>query len=152
MTTPPPGGIPQVVTDPLSVVAVETERHVAASGWDQPTRLFALVDTAQLLEREPHLASGLTAADHAPGALTAIEQEGMPVTTDLFSLLGQIAWPDEVTGCAVAGSRARPAEQPRCRVGGFGGAPRSTRHQTGGRRRSQRRKGVFAAPTRPRSR
>ena len=31
MTTPPPGGIPQVVTDPLSVVAVETERHVAAS-------------------------------------------------------------------------------------------------------------------------
>lgn len=105
MTTPPPGGIPQVVTDPLSVVAVETERHVAASGWDQPTRLFALVDTAQLLEREPHLASGLSPADHAPGALTAIEQEGMPVTTDLFSLLGQIAWPDEVTGCAVAVER-----------------------------------------------
>ena len=55
---------PQPVTDPLTLAALDTERHVAASGWDQPVRLFALVPTADLLEREPHLAEGM--ADPRP--------------------------------------------------------------------------------------
>ncbi len=33
--------------------------HAARSGWDQPAHLFALVDTAELLEREPQLAEVL---------------------------------------------------------------------------------------------
>ena len=34
----------------------EVELHAAHAGWDQPAQLFALVDTAELLQREPQLA------------------------------------------------------------------------------------------------
>jgi hypothetical protein len=90
------------VLDPLSVAALETERHVAAAGWDQAPRLFALVRTQALLEREPQLAAGLGAADRAPGALTAVEQEGLHRSSSLESVLGRVAWPPEVDGCAFA--------------------------------------------------
>ena len=93
---------PQPVIDPLAIAALETERHVAAAGWDQPARLFALVRTADLLEREPHLRDQMGPADLADGALTAIEQEGVPSTTSLETLLGRLAWPPEVDGCAFA--------------------------------------------------
>ncbi len=93
------------VFDPLSIAALDTERHVAASGWDQPPRLFALVRTTDLLEREPQLRSGMTGSDLADGALTAIEQEGLHTSTNLESVLGRIAWPDDVDGCAFAVER-----------------------------------------------
>jgi hypothetical protein len=93
------------VTDPLSLAALDTERHVAAAGWDQNPRLFALVDTAGLVEAEPSIRVGLTATDLLPGAMTAVEQEGLPQTSDLESLLGRIAWPDTVIGCAIAVER-----------------------------------------------
>ena len=51
------------VADPLSIAALDTERHVAASGWDQNPRLFALVPTADLVAREPHLRAQLKGAD-----------------------------------------------------------------------------------------
>lgn len=90
-------------TEPLTVAALETERHVATSGWDQNPRIFALVDTATLIEAEPGLANSLDgAADRAPGALTAIEQEDLPRTSSLETLLGRIAWPETVHGTAVA--------------------------------------------------
>lgn len=90
-------------TEPLTVAALETERHVATSGWDQNPRIFALVDTATLIEAEPGLANSLDgAADRAPGALTAIEQEDLPRTSSLETLLGRIAWPETVHGAAVA--------------------------------------------------
>lgn len=95
----------QPVTDPLSLAALDTERHVAASGWDQPPRLFALVPTADLLKREPHLAAGLTVSDQIAGALTAIEQEELPTTESIETLLGQIAWPESVEGCAIVVER-----------------------------------------------
>jgi hypothetical protein len=95
----------QPVADPLSIAALDTERHVAASGWDQNPRLFALVPTADLLEREPHLRSQMRGADLAEGALSAIEQENLPRTSNLESLLGGIAWPDTVVGAALAVER-----------------------------------------------
>ncbi|MFW5468795.1 PPA1309 family protein [Knoellia sp. CPCC 206435] len=95
----------QPVTDPLSLAALDTERHVGSAGWDQPPRLFALVPTAELLTREPQLASGLTVSDQIAGALTAIEQEDLPETDSIESLLGQIAWPDTVVGCAIVVER-----------------------------------------------
>jgi hypothetical protein len=95
----------QPVTDPLAIAALDTERHVAAAGWDQPARLFALVRTADLLEREPQLSNQMGHADRAEGALTAIEQEGLPATSSLETLLGRIAWPAEVDGCAFAVER-----------------------------------------------
>ncbi|WP_404349633.1 hypothetical protein LG324_16335 [Phycicoccus jejuensis] len=93
------------VTDPLTLAALDTERHVARSGWDQPVRLFALVHTAELVEREPQLAQGLATHDAVAGALSAIEQDELPEATGLEELLGRIAWPAEVAGCAVAVER-----------------------------------------------
>jgi hypothetical protein len=93
----------QPIFSPLVTSALETERHVAAAGWDQPARLFALVRTTGLLEREPHLQAQLGQGEE--GALTAIEQEGLPDSSSLESLLAQLAWPDEVDGVALAVER-----------------------------------------------
>ena len=95
----------QPVVDPLTIAALDTERHVAAGGWDQNPRLFALVPTADLLAREPQLRAGMAVADLAPGALSAVEQDGMPPTSALESTLARVAWPDEVAGCALAVER-----------------------------------------------
>lgn len=91
------------VTDSLTRALLETERHVAGSGWDQGPRLFALVRTTALLEREPALRTQLDpgtleAAAADPGQLIAIEQEGIPPTSSLESILGQLAWGPEVDG------------------------------------------------------
>jgi hypothetical protein len=93
----------QPIFSPLVTCALETERHVATAGWDQPPRLFALVKTAGLLEREPHLRAQLGHGDH--DELTAIEQEGLPHTSSLESLLARLAWPQEVDGVALAVER-----------------------------------------------
>lgn len=85
---------------PLASCAVDTERHVARSGWDQPPRLFAIARNADLLRREPALAGQLAGTD--PDALSTVEQEGMPPTSSIESMLGRIAWPSEVDGAALA--------------------------------------------------
>ena len=43
----------------LAAAVLEIESHLADGGWDQPARLYALVDTAQLVRREPALASAM---------------------------------------------------------------------------------------------
>jgi hypothetical protein len=93
------------VTDPLTLAALDTERHVARDGWDQPVRLFALVPTAELIEHEPGLASSLAVHDAVAGALSAVEQEGLPEADRLEEVLARIAWPEQVTGCALAVER-----------------------------------------------
>ncbi|MFV0462984.1 MAG: PPA1309 family protein [Nostocoides sp.] len=95
----------QPVTDPLALVALETERYVAGAGWEQPPRLFALVATQDLVAREPGLAAGLAPADLQTGALTAVEQDDLPVTSSVETLLRRIAWPEAVTGCALVVER-----------------------------------------------
>ena len=76
------------------------------AGWDQPPRLFALVRTATCSSREPQLlAQPDRPTRRSRGALTAIEQEGLPRDLDLESLLGRIAWPADVDGCAFAVER-----------------------------------------------
>ncbi len=94
--TPPP----QVTHSPLVECALQTERHVAAAGWDQPVRLFSLVETASLIAAEPSLADHLL--DPAPGALSAIEQEDLPPTDPLDEFLGWLSWPEAVDGVAIA--------------------------------------------------
>ena len=93
------------MTDPLSIAALDTERHVASGGWDQNPRLFALVPTAELVQREPHMRAQLQGHDLVTGALSAVEQENLPPTANLESLLGGIAWPDTVVGAALAVER-----------------------------------------------
>lgn len=93
------------VTDPLSIVALETERHVAGSGWDQPVRLFALVETAHLLKHEPGFLDALSPHDEQPGALTAVEQENLPSPGHIETMLAQMTWPDAVSGAAIVVER-----------------------------------------------
>lgn len=89
----------------LLTAAVDTERHVARLGWEQPPRVFALVRTALLREREPSLAGQLGDPGADGHGYTAVEQEGLPRTADLESLLGRMAWPEDVEGAVIAVER-----------------------------------------------
>jgi hypothetical protein len=97
---------PPMAASPLTRAVLEIDDYVAGIGWDQPARLFALVDTAQLRSQEPGLAErlGLT-GDEAAGTLTPIEQEELPAGSPLDEFLGTIAWPDAVAGCALTVER-----------------------------------------------
>lgn len=88
----------------LEDVVREIEAHVAEGGWDQPARLFALVDTAELLEREPQLAPALGLPD-AAGGITPLEQDELPDYATLDELLTGIAWPEAVGGAALVVER-----------------------------------------------
>ncbi|MCW2791444.1 MAG: hypothetical protein JWO76_542 [Nocardioides sp.] len=90
----------------LAAAILEIESHIASGGWDQPARLYALVHTAQLVEREPALAAamGLDAAS-AEGSLTPIEQDQLTPDRPLESVLESIVWPADVAGCAAVVER-----------------------------------------------
>ena len=97
-SAPPAASAPPPAT-PLSDAVAATERHVAEGGWDQPTRLYALVPDADLREREPELARrlGVTGTGY-----TAVEQDDFVVGPGgLEEALGQVMWPPEVAGTAV---------------------------------------------------
>ncbi|HLZ38019.1 MAG TPA: PPA1309 family protein [Mycobacteriales bacterium] len=86
----------------LSELVLEIERHVSEHGWDQPPRLYALVPTAELIEAEPELAAHLgLPPDAGPEALTPVEQEPLPADAPLDDTLARIAWPEQVSGCAL---------------------------------------------------
>lgn len=85
---------------PVRRAALEVEAHVGEAGWDQPARLFALVDTAALVAREPQLAGRL-----GDSAFTPVEQEGATDGVALEDLLTRIEWPETVDGCAVVVER-----------------------------------------------
>lgn len=93
---------------PLDQTLLEIEAHVAASGWDRPAQLFALVRTRDLIRDEPELAatlglSGATASDDlaaAADSFTPIEQEQLP-DTPLDEALAHIEWAPTVGGCAL---------------------------------------------------
>lgn len=88
----------------------ETEAHVAAFGWDQPVRVFALVRTNEALAADPDIAELLDAATVEesrtdPELLMVVEQEGLPAAADLEHLLAQLAWPESVHGAAISVER-----------------------------------------------
>ena len=88
----------------------ETEAHVAAFGWDQPVRVFALVRTDEALAADPDIAELLDAATVEesrtdPELLMVVEQEGLPAAADLEHLLAQLAWPESVHGAAISVER-----------------------------------------------
>ncbi|MFC5146287.1 PPA1309 family protein [Streptomyces aureoversilis] len=101
-----PGGDVPMAASPLTRAVLEIDQYASTLGWDQPARLFALVDTAKLRLQEPGLADqlGLDANAQA-GSLTPIEQDEVPAGTALDKFLGTIAWPDAVTGCALTVER-----------------------------------------------
>ena len=79
----------------LAAAVMEIERHAAQSGWDQPARLFALVETSRLVAREPQLVGSLGDAE-----LTPVEQDGLAPGRALEDQLATISWPETVDGCA----------------------------------------------------
>jgi len=90
----------------LWAVVRELEEHAAGEGWDRPERLFALVETADLISREPQLAETLgLPAEHEARGLTPIEQEPLPPGSSLEDVLAGIVWPTEVAGCAAVAER-----------------------------------------------
>jgi hypothetical protein len=99
MTEPAPPAEPPT---PLEITLAEIERHADAAGWDHPPQLFALVDTSELLSREPQLANqvGVAPDDVPAGLFTPVEQEALP-DGPLDETLGHIMWPAGVRGCAL---------------------------------------------------
>jgi hypothetical protein len=82
----------------LPAVAREVEEFVSTAGWNQPPQLFALVPTAELLDRQPELAGQL---DPLASPLTPIAQDSLP-DAELDRALAGIVWPEVVRGCALA--------------------------------------------------
>lgn len=108
MNTPPgtsAGDTPLAAT-PLTRAVLEIDEYAGGLGWDQPARLFALVDTERLRTQEPSLSEQLGLEDGAEtGALTPVEQDEIPADTPLDEFLATIAWPDVVAGCALTVER-----------------------------------------------
>jgi hypothetical protein len=90
----------------LAAAVLEIESHIAAGGWDQTARLYALVETAALVSREPALAAamGLDEAS-AAGSLTPVEQDHLSRDQPLEAALQSIVWPPGVAGCAAVVER-----------------------------------------------
>ncbi len=110
MNNLPSDGTP-LASGPLTRAVLEIDEYTSGLGWDQPARLFALVNTARLRAQEPGLAGqlGLTGDEAPDGAgassLTPVEQDEVPAGTPLDEFLGRIAWPGTVDGCAITVER-----------------------------------------------
>jgi hypothetical protein len=96
------------VNPSLHAALIDIGEHVASAGWDQPPRLYALVETANLLREEPTLAAALGIADGSTPelpALTAVEQDNLGGADTLDTALERITWGPAVEGCALAVER-----------------------------------------------
>ncbi|WNI17904.1 PPA1309 family protein [Actinacidiphila sp. ITFR-21] len=94
-----------LAANPLTRAVLEIDAYASGLGWDQPARLFALVDTAQLRAQEPALARQLGLGANAAAGLTPIEQEELPPGQPLDEFLATIAWPEVIAGCALTVER-----------------------------------------------
>ncbi|MEV6946460.1 PPA1309 family protein [Streptomyces sp. NPDC051172] len=95
-----------MAASPLTRAVLEIDEYASGLGWDQPARLFALVDTARLRSQEPALAAQLGLADEPDTTgLTPVEQDEIPAGKPLDEFLATIAWPDAVAGCALTVER-----------------------------------------------
>lgn len=90
----------------LHTTLVDIESHVAAAGWDQPIRFYAIVETSALLREEPSLAAQFESAGvTSPPAFTPVEQDDFPEDLPLEEVLEAITWGPQVSGCAIAVER-----------------------------------------------
>lgn len=95
-----------MAASPLTRAVLEIDEYASGLGWDQPARLFALVDTARLRAQEPSLAAQLGLQDEPETTgLTPIEQDEIAADRPLDDFLATIAWPDAVAGCALTVER-----------------------------------------------
>jgi hypothetical protein len=101
----PPRGDSPFAASPLTHAVLEIDQYASGLGWDQPARLFALVDTDQLRAQEPGLAAQLGIDNDTETTLTPVEQDELPAGAPLDEFLATIAWPDAVVGCALTVER-----------------------------------------------
>ncbi|MFF4790634.1 MULTISPECIES: PPA1309 family protein [unclassified Streptomyces] len=95
-----------MAANPLTRAVLEIDEYASGLGWDQPARLFALVDTARLRTQEPALAAQLGLEDEQEtSGLTPVEQDEVPADRPLDEFLATIAWPAAVAGCALTVER-----------------------------------------------
>ncbi|MFF4758627.1 PPA1309 family protein [Streptomyces sp. NPDC001292] len=95
-----------MAANPLTRAVLEIDEYASGLGWDQPARLFALVDTARLRAEEPALAAQLGLEDEQEtSGLTPVEQDEVPADRPLDDFLATIAWPAAVAGCALTVER-----------------------------------------------
>lgn len=95
-----------MAANPLTRAVLEIDEYASGLGWDQPARLFALVDTARLRAEQPSLAGRLGPdGEQETTAFTPIEQDSIPTGKPLDEFLGTIAWPEAVAGCALTVER-----------------------------------------------
>lgn len=98
---PPTGPVPTAAELTLGEAVREIEQHVAGDGWDQPSRIYALVDTAAFVAAQPGVASlmGIQISDHP--TFTPVEQDELAAGAQVEEVLQGIEWPDAVLGAAV---------------------------------------------------
>jgi hypothetical protein len=90
----------------LAAAVLEIETHISEAGWDQPARLYALVETARLVEHEPALATAMGLdSSSAQGSLTPVEQDQLAPASPLEQVLESVTWPPSVSGCAAVVER-----------------------------------------------
>jgi hypothetical protein len=90
----------------LAAAVLEIETHIADAGWDQPARLYALVETARIVEHEPALAAAMGLdSSSAQGSLTPVEQDQLTPDRPLERVLESVTWPPAVSGCAAVVER-----------------------------------------------
>src|SRR4051812_14487435 len=94
-------------TAAVRAVVLELEKVAAASGWNRPARLFALVRTGRLLADQPDLAEMLELEPGADltGSLPPVEQDDVPADQHLEAFLTGLGWPPAVHGAAVVVER-----------------------------------------------
>ncbi len=84
----------------LEEVVLDLERHSAAQGWDAAPKLYALVESGELLEKEPDLAAELGLIEGTE-TIAALEQPPLPDAARVEDALATILWPAAVAGCAL---------------------------------------------------
>jgi hypothetical protein len=90
----------------LAEAVLEIETHISEAGWDQPARLYALVETARIVEHEPALAAAMGLdSSAAQGSLTPVEQDQLAPDRPLERVLESVTWPPSVSGCAAVVER-----------------------------------------------
>lgn len=95
-----------MAASPLTRAVLEIDEYAAGLGWDQPARLFALVDTARLRTDEPGSRpswASTTATRPRPSPLSSRTRSRPATPLDEF--LATIAWPGAVAGCAMTVER-----------------------------------------------
>ena len=90
----------QGTDSPLRQAVLEIAGDVEAGGWDQPARLFSLINAVEIMATNPHLIDDLPDEEF----YIPVEQE-IPLEGQIEEFLAGICWPTAVEGCVLVMER-----------------------------------------------